>query len=144
MRSNYREFHPFVNAIATGDIYIQVYGKNGAFSISSPYTLTATVSPFPGGCVPAQCNFIVGDCGTMPDDCGGQLLCGSGCVYLSTCGGGLANFCGTACTTYQSCDNQGKNCGIIPDGYSGTLDCGTCTAPETCGGGGVPNVCGSP
>src|SRR5262249_55276690 len=31
-------------------------------------------------------------------------------------------FCGTACTTYQSCDIQGQNCGIIADGCGGTLD----------------------
>src|SRR5262245_10942952 len=38
-------------------------------------------------------------------------------------GGSLpTGFCGTACTTYQSCDIQGQNCGIIADGCGGTLD----------------------
>src|SRR5205814_10679826 len=34
------------------DVYIQVYSKDGSFSVSSPYTLTATFSRLPRGLRP--------------------------------------------------------------------------------------------
>jgi MYXO-CTERM domain-containing protein len=86
-------------------------------------------------CQPTACG--AGQCGVVPDGCGGTHDCG-GCTAPQTCGGGgTPNVCGctpVACTAGQ--------CGMHPDGCGGMHDCGGCTAPQTCGGGGTAGVCG--
>lgn len=92
------------------------------------------------GCVPTTCEKLGAACGTMPDGCGGTLVCPTKCVAPETCGGaGVANQCGCTKTT---CAAQGKDCGEIADGCGGTLPCGQCKPGETCGANQKPNVCG--
>jgi MYXO-CTERM domain-containing protein len=81
------------------------------------------------------------NCGTVSDNCGGQVSCGPACTLPQTCGGGgTANVCG--CTPITGCDG-GANCGTISNGCGGSVTCGpSCTSPQSCGGGGTPNVCG--
>ncbi len=83
------------------------------------------------------------NCGTISDNCGGMLTCGT-CATGQTCGGGgTANVCGTSCTPLKTCP-AGDNCGTISDGCGGMVVCGgTCPTGETCGGGGTANVCGA-
>jgi hypothetical protein len=93
------------------------------------------------GCVPTTCEKVGAVCGTVPDGCGGTVVCAGKCAAPETCGGaGVANQCG--CTKVD-CASQGKNCGTIDDHCGGTLSCGaSCPAGETCGANGHPNVCG--
>jgi len=86
------------------------------------------------------------NCGSVSDNCGGMIDCGS-CSGNETCGGsGTANVCGdgscTPLTQSEACSDQGLNCGSVSDGCSSTYDCGSCSGNETCGGyGGSANVC---
>jgi hypothetical protein len=94
-------------------------------------------------CTPATKCAAGLNCGTVPDGCGGTIVCGT-CTSPEFCGGGatgLPNICG--CTPLAKCPT-GYNCGSVPDGCGGTTACGTCTPPETCGGGTPSNpvVCG--
>ena len=91
-------------------------------------------------CVPDTCTSLNADCGTLPDGCGGELICGT-CPAGQTCGAGGANLCGEGECTPVTCAAQAAECGSISDGCGNTLNCGTCPAGETCGGGGIPNLC---
>ena len=80
------------------------------------------------------------NCGSLPDGCGGTIVCGA-CTFPQTCGGGSPSnphVCG--CTPKTSCP-AGDNCGTVPDGCGGAVSCGTCPAPQTCGTPGNPNQC---
>lgn len=99
------------------------------------------------GCTPltqSQACFDVGlNCGTVGDNCGGTIDCGT-CSGNETCGGGgTPNVCGSGgCTPLnqtQACAGQGFNCGTVSDGCSSTFDCGSCGTNETCNA----NVCES-
>jgi hypothetical protein len=93
-------------------------------------------------CIPLTCAAAGKNCGSLPDRCGGTLLCGE-CASGQTCGaGGTPNVCGVGTCVPATCAEQGKNCGIISDGCSVALGCGTCTQPEFCGATGEQNVCG--
>jgi hypothetical protein len=92
-------------------------------------------------CLPTTCEAEGKNCGTMVDECGGTLQCGS-CAEGETCGAGGANVCAVGSCTPTTCGAELENCGIISDGCAATLECGTCTAPEFCGGSGTKNVCG--
>ncbi len=93
-----------------------------------------------GSCTPTTCAAQGKNCGSISDNCGGQLNCGS-CTLPATCGGaGTANVCGTACTP-ATCASLGDTCGLPADGCGGTLSCGTCTAPQYCGGSGTAYHC---
>lgn len=97
-----------------------------------------------GTCTPlAAC--ATGQCGPIPDGCGGLLQCGS-CGAGEVCGLGGPSQCGAPACTKTTCAALGFDCGFAGDGCGGLLDCGgasTCTAPAFCGGGG-PNRCGDP
>jgi Kelch motif len=73
-------------------------------------------------------------CGWVPDDCGGNVFCGS-CDVNSVC---TANQC--VCVP-RTCAEQAKNCGDTTDGCGAPLNCGTCTAPQQCS---ASNVCFDP
>ena len=99
------------------------------------------------GCTPLTQSQACDDpglnCGTVSDNCGGTIDCGT-CSGNETCGGGgTANVCGSGgCTPLnqtQACAGQGLNCGSVSDGCSSTYDCGTCSGNETCNA----NVCES-
>jgi hypothetical protein len=107
-----------------------------------------TGSPPPadaGSCVAIACAQPGGSyCGSLPDGCGGIIVCGD-CPQGQICGGaGTAHVCGgdPSCKPI-SCMGPGyKYCDRIGDGCGHALECGACTAPQTCGGGGMANVCG--
>ncbi|MBT3865865.1 hypothetical protein HOF78_02045 [Candidatus Woesearchaeota archaeon] len=97
------------------------------------------------GCTPlttAEACVNVGlNCGSVSDNCGGTIDCGT-CSGNETCGGGgTANVCGsggcTPLTQAEACDNPGFNCGSVSDGCASTYDCGTCSGNETCSA----NIC---
>lgn len=81
----------------------------------------------PNSCIPITCaNYIDGQCGPLPDSCGGTINCN--CGSGQTCISGL---CQNSCTP-KACVNYGVNaCGNLPDGCGGTLDC-TCPAGDVC------------
>ncbi|WP_375758506.1 hypothetical protein [Corallococcus exercitus] len=128
----------------------------GAFSVSVDADVpvdptlannTVTLEGVAGVCTPKTCVELGATCGSVPDECGGTLSCGS-CTSPLTCGGGgTANVCGcSAETDSQFCSRQGKNCGAVTGtdncGQTRTVaSCGSCTSPQTCGGGGTANVC---
>lgn len=97
-----------------------------------------------GTCTPLTA-CATGDCGPIPDGCGGLLQCGT-CANGEICGGGgVPSKCGKPACTPTTCAALGLNCGYAADGCGGLLDCGgaaACTAPAFCGGGG-PNKCGN-
>src|SRR5207245_1456680 len=58
-----------------------------------------------GSCAPTTCTVQGKSCGTISDECGGTLDCGSCSSPLTCGGGGLANVCGTptfACDFYAA------------------------------------------
>ncbi|MFT3713746.1 MAG: Ig-like domain-containing protein [Archangium sp.] len=69
-------------------------------------------------------------CGWVPDNCGGNLNCGT-CNANSVC---TANQC--VCVP-RTCAEQEKDCGDTTDGCGAPLNCGTCLASEVCSS----NVC---
>ena len=78
-------------------------------------------------------------CGTIPDGCGGVLLCG-GCPVGSTCGAAVANICAA-----DGCSGSGKECG---SGCCAPLSClnaaaGTGMTCSDCGPD-AAGVCPSP
>ncbi len=93
------------------------------------------------GCLPTTCEKLGAACGTLPDGCGGTVVCPTTCVAPATCAGaGVANQCGCI---KADCASQGKDCGEIDDRCGGTLLCGMgCPAAQTCGANQHPNVCG--
>ncbi|MHB8875748.1 MAG: hypothetical protein ACYC8T_18840, partial [Myxococcaceae bacterium] len=93
-------------------------------------------------CVPKTCQQAGANCGSLPDGCGGTLVCGTCPVAQSCGGGGVPNVCGDGTCTPKTCAALGKNCGLVSDGCAASLPCGTCSGGDTCGGAGVPNVCG--
>src|SRR5262249_41823678 len=59
---------------------------------SSSVSSTTTSS---GSCTPTTCAAQHAECGTIPDGCGGMLMCPVKCVAPATCGGGgVAHACG--------------------------------------------------
>jgi formylglycine-generating enzyme len=105
------------------------------------------------GCTPTTCAAQGKNCGSIPDECGGTLDCGSTCSGLgATCGGGnpgTANVCGCTRESDQAlCTLEAANCGSITTadrcGATRTgASCGTCSGTGvTCGGGGTPKQCG--
>src|SRR5207253_6837 len=85
-----------------------------------------------------SCAVQAKNCGSISDNCGGTLNCGT-CTAPQTCGGGgVANVCGCTPTT---CAANGWNCGTPSNGCGGTLSCGTCASGKRCGKV-TPNVCG--
>jgi hypothetical protein len=60
------------------------------------------------------------NCGTLADDCGGTLECGS-CTAPRTCGGGNPGTPGVCGCTKATC--AAGECGQRPDGCGGTLTC---------------------
>ena len=120
----------------------EICGGGGVPSVCGGGTLTVDGS----ACQP-KTTCATGECGQIPNGCGGVLDCGLlGCPTGQTCGGaGVANRCGAPpCTkTAQATACAGKNCGSVSDGCGGLWTCGTgCTLPAICGGGGQANVCG--
>ena len=91
-------------------------------------------------CVPTSCVAMNADCGTLPDGCEGDLVCGE-CPIGQTCGAGGPNLCGTGECIPTTCEDQGAECGSIADGCGNTISCGACPSGQTCGGAGLPNVC---
>ncbi len=87
------------------------------------------------GCVPASCEELRAQCGTIDDGCGTELDCGT-CEEPEECGaGGVPNVCGCA---PRGCDVG--ECGVVDNGCGALMDCGGCDAPATCEG----NVCTCP
>jgi hypothetical protein len=88
-----------------------------------------------GGCVapctPITCASVGANCGSIDDQCGGTLDCGS-CPNGETCGVPSVNpnYC---CRPLTTCD--GTWCGTKSDGCGGTISCG-CGAGQQCGPGG--------
>jgi hypothetical protein len=75
-------------------------------------------------------------CGTIPDGCGGTLVCGS-CPTPEVC---VSN----ACCTPATCASLGAVCGNFSNGCGGTLNCGSCPGSgETCNAAGQC-VCTNP
>jgi hypothetical protein len=86
-------------------------------------------------CVPATCQALGKNCGTLPDGCGGTLNCGTTCPTGQTCGGGgVANVCGPAgscvgsCSSLFDCTGPGLACDrakgcCVPCGGSGQTCC---------------------
>ena len=120
-------------ALAGIDDYAVGGGAGGSAS-------TGTTHGGPG-CVPTTCEKLGAACDTVPDGCGGTLVCPTACVAPETCNGaGVAHQCGC---TKADCASQGKDCGQIDDKCGGTLTCGqACPVGQTCGANGHPNVCG--
>jgi hypothetical protein len=95
----------------------------------------------------ATCTTATGSyCGTIGDNCGGILDCGS-CPTGLFCGSVSPNICGGApnctpitCTTASG----GRYCGKVGDGCGRLLDCGDCAAGEVCGANNLPNICSKP
>jgi hypothetical protein len=129
--------YTFANSTAYQQYRLRITANNGA-----TITQMAEIQMYgsAGSCTPTSCSAQGKNCGTIVDNCGGTLNCGSCSAPLMCGGGGTANVCGCAPT---SCVAQGKNCGSISDGCGGTLNCGSCSGSQTCGGGGVLNVCGT-
>jgi len=82
----------------------------------------------PGGCLRGACN---GQCGSIPDGCGGELQCAA-CGAGEVCGGRGPNRCGAGTCTAKSCGEIPGACGRVSDGCGAVLEC----AP--CNGGRVP------
>ncbi|WP_164000771.1 Kelch repeat-containing protein [Pyxidicoccus caerfyrddinensis] len=89
------------------------------------------------GCA-AKTVCAVGQCGNIPDTCGGSLDCGENCASGEICNW-ATNQCQSQCPATNPCA-QGR-CGIQPADTCGstTVDCGTC--PTQCPLGKV-NCCG--
>jgi hypothetical protein len=95
----------------------------------------------PTPCTPKNCMKAAAECGSLPDGCGGKLVCGD-CPSGKQCGGGGANQCGTNPCTAKTCMQVGASCGYASDQCGEAIDCGGCPSPATCGGAGTPNQCG--
>jgi RHS repeat-associated protein len=81
-----------------------------------------------GSAVPATCEDLGAECGTISDGCGAQVSCGS-CPPGDVC---VDNVC--QCDP-QSCDEQNIDCGYATDGCGNQIYCGSC------GGGGGGGGC---
>jgi hypothetical protein len=98
---------------------------------------TGNGSPFAsnlGSCMRTTCNEQSSNCGTMPDDCGGTLNCGT-CSSGQVC---QSNHCvapappPNPCVPLQ-CGAYPLMCGSQPDGCHGmTPDCGQCSGGDIC------------
>ena len=75
-------------------------------------------------CWPTKTTCTTGECGQIPDGCGGTIDCGS-CAEGSIC---LASH--VCCQPRPPCSSN--SCGVIPDGCGGTLDCGSCPDGDIC------------
>jgi len=90
-------------------------------------------------CVKKTC--AAGQCGTIPDGCGGTAVCAP--CAMGTCGGGgTPNMCGMGACSPSMCPAPaaGSACGAVSDGCGGVNTCacpagtpcvnGKCTAPQ--------------
>jgi hypothetical protein len=85
-------------------------------------------------CVLKTCADYPGQCGTLPNGCGGSIVCNP-CTGVQTCNAGV-------CCTPKTCaaDYAGQ-CGTgLTDGCGGTINCNICTVGQTCNAG----VCCTP
>ncbi len=101
-------------------------------------TTTTTDDTCVSSCVPLTACPAGDNCGTISNNCGGTVTCGTGtCPTGETC---TNNVCASTCVPLTACP-AGDNCGTISNGCGGTVTCGTGTCPtgETCSN----NVCGS-
>jgi len=104
-----------VGLVAQSDIIASFGGVSRA--------ATLTVTPSPVACTPTTCAVQGKNCGTIPDGCGGTLVCGS-CTAPQTCGGsGIANVCGlspaptsTAVLTVTATGRTGESISSTPVG----------------------------
>jgi hypothetical protein len=134
-------------------------GNGGAGGVSTTITTTTTTGNGGAGgvstttsssstCVALTCADVNADCGTLSDNCGGTLQCGTCPAGVICGGGGIPNQCigpcqgGAGCCP-RTCLEQNADCGMVSDGCGNILDCGACPPGETCGGGGQPGACGS-
>jgi hypothetical protein len=83
-----------------------------------------------------------GDCGAVPDQCGGLLDC-PGCEGDDVCGLTKPNRCGTpvsSCTPTPAAQACAGLCGAVSDGCDNVIQCDdsnggvTCSATQICGG----------
>lgn len=76
-------------------------------------------------CVPATCQELGKNCGTLPDGCGGTLYCGA-CATGTVCGAQSPNVCGAGtCQPNLTC-NDVTRCGIASDGCGSVVACPDC------------------
>lgn len=90
-------------------------------------------------CAPAVVSCEPGQCGAVPDGCGGAIECG-GCTAPDECGGGgVDNVCGcTGETQAELCALEGLvECGsadlVDRCGNERSISCGRCSGAEQCG-----------
>jgi len=84
-------------------------------------------------CVPATCNSLNRNCGTVSDECNGTLNCGNcstgyNCHTNGTC---IAIPCTDTCNSLGYTCGQQTVCGSL-------INCGNCTYPQTCN---ATNMC---
>ena len=92
-------------------------------------------------CVPATCQKLGANCGTLPDGCGQTITCGT-CKAGEVCGANnKPNVCGQGACTPTTCQKDGAQCGEISDGCGNTLNCGSCQQGYACGSGAQANRC---
>ncbi|MBX3231161.1 MAG: hypothetical protein KIT84_09490 [Labilithrix sp.] len=116
--------------------------KNGAGQPQSCGTCPTGQSCVNGYCQTINCTPNTcqpGQCGSIPNGCGGTLNCTCPAGTGTCGGGGQANVCGTPSCTPRVC--PAGFCGQTGDGCGGILDC-DCPAGQLCGGAGQPNQCG--
>lgn len=82
------------------------------------------LGPVRSGCTPAACN---GQCGVLPDGCGGELRCAE-CVNGEQCGARGPNRCGPGACTAKTCAGIPGACGGVSDGCGKVLECGPCNS----------------
>ncbi len=76
-------------------------------------------------CTKKACGDYSGQCGSLSDGCGGNIMCN--CGGSDVCNGGT-------CCTPKTCASLGATCGSPGDGCGNTLSCGSCGANATCNG----------
>jgi hypothetical protein len=116
LSSTFQKLTVSLTAQGTGDL-IDVYvvqdnAVSGDAFYADAFSLVAASS-----CTPTTCAAQGDNCGTIPDQCGGTLSCGT-CTSPDTCGGGgVANVCGNASTSIywgaRDC-NSGGTGGMPP------------------------------
>jgi hypothetical protein len=83
------------------------------------------------GLVPSTCPAQNAKCGTVDDQAGGYLDCGT-CPAGQTCGAGGPHQCGKgSCTPTASCSSLDAGCGYVFDGCQ-MVSCGDCRGNGQC------------